>query len=125
MSHFTTIAIQIKDLEALRAACAELHLELVADAQARGYGENRIRGEHVIRLPGPYDIALQRQPDHSYRFVADLYEGHVERQVGLGFGRLKQLYGVHKTLREARHQGLNVRRQNFADGRIRLAIARV
>jgi hypothetical protein len=125
MSHFTTIDIQIKDLNALRSACAELHLELVPNAEARGYGTNRLKGDYVIRLKGPYDVALQRQPDNTYRLVADLWEGHVEREVGTGFGRLKQLYGVHKTVREARLQGLNVRRQNLADGRIRLAIVRV
>ena len=125
MSHFSTIAIAIKDLNALRSACAELHLELVANAEARGYNTNRLKGDFVIRLKGPYDIALQRQPSGDYRLVADLWEDHVEREVGTGFGRLKQLYGVHKTVREAHHQGLNVRRQNLADGRIRLAIVRV
>ena len=37
MSHFTTIQTQIRDLDALRDACAELGLTLVPDANCRGY----------------------------------------------------------------------------------------
>jgi len=37
MSHFTTIKTQIKDINALRAACTELGLPLLENAAARGY----------------------------------------------------------------------------------------
>ena len=64
MSHFTTIHTQIRDLEALRSACAELALPVVERAEARGYGAQTRRGDAVIRIPaGPYDIALSRQPE--------------------------------------------------------------
>ena len=36
MSHFTTVKTQIKDIAALRSACAELGLEVKQNAQARG-----------------------------------------------------------------------------------------
>ena len=36
MSHFTTIETQIRDIAALKAACAELGVVLEAGAQARG-----------------------------------------------------------------------------------------
>jgi hypothetical protein len=36
MSHFATIETQIKDIEALRAACLEMGLELIPQAEARG-----------------------------------------------------------------------------------------
>ena len=48
MSHFTTIHTQIKDIEALRQACQELGLELLSDAEARGYGDTRQPGEFVV-----------------------------------------------------------------------------
>jgi hypothetical protein len=37
MSHFTEIKTQIKDIEALRAACQELGFALIQNAEARGY----------------------------------------------------------------------------------------
>ena len=37
MSHFTTIQTQIRDLDALHDACAEMDLKLVPNANCRGY----------------------------------------------------------------------------------------
>ena len=122
MSHFSTIHTQIRDIEALRAACAELGLGLSENSQARGYNDNRVPGEVIIRLNGPYDIALNRQADGSYGLTADWWNGHVEREVGANYGRLLQLYGVHKATREARRKGYSVRRQPLKDGSIKLCI---
>ena len=82
MSHFTEIKTQIKDIEALRLACAELGLTLLQNAEARGYYENRTKGDYVIQLKGPYDIAVNKQPDGTYGLTADLWQGHVEKEVG-------------------------------------------
>ena len=60
MSHFTTIDIEIKDIEALKAACAEMALAVVDNTEARGWGSARARADHVIKLQGPYDIAVNR-----------------------------------------------------------------
>jgi len=125
MSHFTTIKTQIKDIEALRSACNEMGLTLLQDAEARGYYENKIKGEFVVRLKGPYDIALNKQPDGSFGLTADLWQGHVEQEVGQGYGKLLQLYGVHKAMREARKKGHLVRRSQQQDGAIKLVIAGV
>ena len=122
MSHFTTIQCQIKDIAALRDACQELGLELIENADARGYGTNRRTGDFVIKLKGPYDIALNRQPDGAYGLTTDWWEGHVEREVGGNFGRLLQLYGVYKATREARRKGYMVQRKQQPDGAIRLVI---
>jgi hypothetical protein len=122
MSHFTTIQTQVRDIELLREACAELGLELCENAQARGYSGNRLPGEVVIRLKGPYDIALNLQADGSFGMTADWWNGHVEREVGANYGRLLQLYGVHKATREARRKGYSVRRQPLKDGSIKLCI---
>ena len=125
MSHFTTINTQIRDITALRAACTELGLEVAENTEARGYGGNSTHGDFVIKLKGPYDVALQRQPDGCYALDADLWQGHVESELGSGFGRLKQLYGVHKATLEARRRGLTVRRQSLANGSLRLVMCRV
>src|SRR5947207_11845745 len=105
MSHFTTINTQIKDIEALRAACNEMELALLQKADARGYYQNKLPGEFVIQLKGPYDIALNQQGDGSYGLTADLWQGHVEQEVGKGYGKLLQFYAVHKALKEARKKG--------------------
>ncbi len=105
MSHFTEIKTQIKDIEALKLACRELGLTLLQNAEARGYYENKTKGDYVIRLKGPYDIALSKQPDGTFGLTADLWNGHVENEVGQGYGKLLQLYGVHKATIEARKKG--------------------
>jgi hypothetical protein len=66
MSHFTEITTQIKDIEALRLACQELGLNLLQSADARGYYDNKTKGDYVIQLKGPYDIALNKQPDGTF-----------------------------------------------------------
>ena len=96
MSHFTTITTQIRDLVAVRGACQELGIELLENTTARGYAGNTHRGDYVIRLRGPYDVALTRQQDGSYGLTTDWWDGHVERELGTGYGKLLQLYGVYK-----------------------------
>lgn len=122
MSHFTSINTQIKDISALQAACQELGLELVPNAEARGYGSTSHPGEFIIRLKGPYDVALNRQTDGSYGLTTDWWDGHVEKEVGKDYGRLLQLYGVHKASREARKKGLSVLRRNQPNGSIKLIL---
>ena len=123
MSHFTTIKTQIKDIEALRSACTELGLAVIQNAEARGYASNKIKGDYVIQLKGPYDIALNKQPDNSFGITADLWEGKVEQEVGKNYGKLMQLYAVHKAVREARKKGHLTRRSQQQDGSIKLVIA--
>jgi hypothetical protein len=123
MSHFTKIETQIKDIDALRSACAELGLNLEQDTKARGYVQNEIAGKYVIRLRGPYDIAVNQSANGAYSLTCDWWAGHVEKEVGKNYGKLLQLYGVHKALREARRKGCLVQRRNLQNGSIKLVIA--
>ena len=123
MSHFTTIKTQIKDVQALRSACQELGLSLLQDAEARGYYTNTTPGDYVIKLKGPYDVAVNQQKDGSFGLTADFWEGHVEKEVGKNYGRLMQLYAVHKATQEARKKGHLTRRSQQHDGSIKLVIA--
>ena len=125
MSHFTTIQTQIRDIAALRAACQEMGLTIEQNAVARGYGSNAHKGDLVIKLKGPYDIAVNRQPDGTYGFTCDWWDGHVEREVGTNYGRILQLYGVHKARIEAQKKGYTVRRCSLGDGSIKLVIGGV
>jgi hypothetical protein len=122
MSHFTEITTQIKDIEALRLACQELGLNLLQNAEARGYYDNKTKGDYVIQLKGPYDIALNKQADGTFGITSDLWNGHVEKEVGQGYGKLLQLYGVHKATMEARKKGLSVLRRQKQDGSIKLVL---
>jgi hypothetical protein len=122
MSHFTEIKTQIKDIEALRLACQELGLTLLQDTEARGYYENKTKGDYVVQLKGPYDIALNKQADGTFGLTADLWQGHVEKEVGKGYGKLLRLYGVHKAAIEARKKGLSVLRRHQQNGSIKLVL---
>ena len=124
MSHFTTIQTQIRDVDALEAACAELGVELLRDTEARGFANSARHGELVVRLKGPYDIAANRPaPTDAYELSTDWWNGHVEAEVGPNYGRLLQLYGVHKTMREAAKKHLRVTRRQETDGSIKLTLA--
>jgi hypothetical protein len=123
MSHFTPIKTQIKDIQALRAACQEMGLPLLQNAQARGYASNTIPAQYVIKLKGPYDVAVQKQTSNTFGLTADLWQGHVEKEVGTNYGRLLQLYGVHKAMIEARKKGRLVTRSQQRDGAICVAIS--
>ena len=125
MSHFTEIQTQIKDITALKAACSELGLGLKENAVARGYGCNKRKGDYVITLKGPYDVAVNKTQDGSCGLTTDWWAGHVEKEVGKNFGRLLQLYGIHKAQIEARKKGYTARRQTLGDGSIKLVIGGV
>jgi hypothetical protein len=122
MSHFTTIKTQIKDIEALKTACQEMGLTVQPNANARGYADNQIKGDYVIQLKGPYDIALNKEENGSYGITADLWNGYVEQEVGANYGKLLQLYGVHKATIEARKKGLSVLRRPEKNGNIKLIL---
>ena len=122
MSHFTTIETQIRDIEALKGACMELGLVLDDAGEARGYDGRTQAGEYVIRLKGPYDIAVNRQESGLFQLATDWYQGHVEKEVGQDFRRLIQLYGVHKTMIEARKKGCTVSRTKIGNDAVKIRI---
>jgi len=122
MSHFTTIQTEVRDLEALNDACVEMGLQLLKDIPCRGYAGSQRKADHVIQLNGPYDIAVDPQEGGRYGFTTDWWAGHVEHEVGPGYGRLLQTYGIHKTMRTARTRGLRTTRSLQADGSVLLTL---
>ena len=124
MSHFTTIQTQIRDIDALADACGELSLRLVSNSTCRGFAGVVRQAPLVIKLNGPYDIAVDSAPekDGTYGLTTDWWDGHVAKEVGVGYGRLLQSYGVYKTTREARLRGLRTSRKLDADGSILLTL---
>lgn len=129
MSHFVEIGVEVRDIEALKAACTELGLKVVANSEARGYKPTYGRGQaaklaadYVIVLPGPYDVAVIREESGVYGLQADTYNGHVEKVLGPGMGRLKQLYAAAKVTLDARKKGLRVT-SSKKNGKLVLSIA--
>lgn len=114
MSHFTQINAEIRDLEALRAAVARCGGEVVENAECRYYYGSQQK-EIVIRLPGRYDAALERQTDGSYRLTADWYGGHVAKYLGENGDSLLQLYTVEKAKLEGRRRGFSVTERQDGD----------
>ena len=105
MSHFVSISLKIKDIEALRRAVESLGYTLEEDSIARGYTSKR--ADYVIRLNGPYDVAVLKRGDH-YELEADFYLGHVERELGRGLSKLKREYAKQLALAVAEQNGFEL-----------------
>lgn len=122
MSHFTEMKTSIRDIEALQKAVDAMGLELIKDGTARGYSNNTLKADYVIRLKGPYDIALSKQEDGTYDLIADWFNGHVEKEVGKKAGILLQNYAVAVTINVAKERGLHIEPQRLEDGTVRMIL---
>jgi hypothetical protein len=122
MSHFTKTKTKIKSVSALKDAVKELGLELIEKGVARGYANNKIEGDYVIKLRGPYDVALQKQQDGSYAIVTDWWEGHVAKEIGRNGEKLLQAYSVALILQTARMNGQTVKKSIREDGTVHLTL---
>lgn len=106
MSHFSKIEAKVQDEHALSEASKKMGLELVTGGQCRYYYGTQ-RADLVVKLPGKYDIALNKEGD-SYMLKADLWGGDVEKFVGPNAGLLMQRYSVEKAKIEAFKKALAV-----------------
>lgn len=125
MSHWVNIEVQIKDLLALADACAEMRLSFERAQQgqkvkARGY-YGTADCDAVIRLKGPYDVALNRDASGNYVPQVDYYGG-AAKEIGQNGCTLVKLYGAHKVMREMRAKGYAVTRTNNSAGQVLLSI---
>lgn len=120
MSHFTSIKTAIKDIESLKTAVESLGLTLVENQTARGYSGQKLKADYVIKLKGPYDIALKKQRNDTYEIVTDWWGGHVEKEVGKNAGQLLQNYGIVCAMKIAKERGLEVEHEKMKDGTIRI-----
>lgn len=124
MSHITTIQVQVKDIEALKAACARLGVEFREGQRAFDwYGRAPQACEHAIHVPGArYEIGVVREGDHYALHWDDYSEGGLMAVLGEKGQRLSQSYAVEAAKAEAARMGSSSWEESMADGSVRLHV---
>jgi hypothetical protein len=116
VSHIVQIQAEVRDPEAVRAACRRLGLDEPEHGTVRLFG-----GEAtglLVRLPGwSYHVAVDTETG-QVRY--DNYEGQWGEQEHLD--RFMQAYAIEKAKIEARRRGHSVHEQPLADGSVKLVI---
>jgi hypothetical protein len=117
LSHIVTIKTELKDAEALKAACRRQRLDEPIQGTFRLYS-----GEATglaIKLPGWLYPAVVDTTTGQVNY--DNFEGQWGDQQH--FDSFLQSYAVEKTKIEARKRGHSVFEQPLADGSIKLVIS--
>ena len=116
MSHLVTVAVEVRDRDALVSACRRLRLPEPEYRTVRFYDGSVAVGE-AIRLPGwRYDAVFDLVGGVKF----DDFEGRWgERR---HFDALLQQYAVAKATIEARRAGHSVRETQLPGGRIKLVV---
>ena len=116
MSHIVSIETEIRDREALTAACRRLGLPRPVAGTARLFS-GKAAGL-IVKLPGwRYPVAVDTQ---AGKIHYDNYQGRWGDRQQLD--KLRQAYAVEKTCLEARKAGHSVVEQELSDGSIKLVI---
>lgn len=140
MSHVASIEVKITNLEALKAACAELGVAWYeGQKNYKWYGtsvgdyplpagmtvEMLGKCEHAIHVPGvEYEVGVVKLSDGTYTLAFDFWgpgQGLLKK-FGDKLGVLTQRYGVCAAEGMAKLKGLPVNRTVKSDGSIRLEI---
>jgi hypothetical protein len=116
MSHIVNIQTQIRDPEALAAACRRLGLEEPVAGTATLFTSEATG--LLVKLPGWHYPVVADLASGELRF--DNYNGHWGAQAELD--SLMQMYAVEKAKAEARRVGHSVSEQSLSDGSIKLTI---
>lgn len=137
MSHTTTInSVEIKDIQALKAAIRELQSKgvdcsLLENQVPKAYYANQAGmnkpAAFVLTSPScPYDVGFYwNDKKTSLDMRTDLYSGHVAKVYGNAsspLGKIQQTYSAHAVTRQAAKQGYRVSRKELQDGSIKLTV---
>jgi hypothetical protein len=116
MSHVVEIKTEIRDEQAVKAACTRLQLPTPEHKTVRLF--NATATGLCIQLPGwSYPIVANLQ---TGQLQYDNYQGHWGEQKHLN--SFLQAYAVEKAKIEARKKGHTVTETNLHDGSIRVTI---
>jgi hypothetical protein len=122
MSHFTTIAIEIKNGDLLKKALESLGYPVQEQVPVRGYLGNTTQAEYVIPMPNGYDLGFRRVGDR-YELIADMWGVAMDMQEFVG--AVTQKYASEMVLQTADQEGFAIETQEILeDGTIRIVIGR-
>ncbi len=138
MSHVSAIELEIKDLDALKAACERLGLKwLEGKTTYRWYGqwvgdyplpegfkvEDLGKCSHAISVPGAaYEIGVVNRNGKTTLLWDFWSSGGLEKVLGKGGGKLKQAYAVEAAKRAAKKAGYRVQEKRTLLDRFRGAL---
>ena len=117
MSHIVTITAEVRDIEALRAACRRLELDSPCHGEAELFSGTCTGW--IVKLPEWRYPVVCDTDNGTVRY--DNYEGKWGDEKHLH--RLVQHYVVEKTRIEARRNGRTMTERMLADGSIRLVVS--
>ncbi len=116
MSHIVEIKTEIRDEQAIRAACVRLQLAAPEHKTVRLF--NATATGLCVQLPGwNYPVVCETQ---SGAVKYDNYNGHWGEQARLN--AFLQAYAVEKAKIEARKKGHSVSETRLEDGSIRVTV---
>ena len=133
MSHFTSIKTQIKQVEPLLQALADLGFKAVEVHETaqnlfgfRGDVRSQV-AEVIIRRQyvgaASNDIGFKQQADGSFEAIISDYDRQIYSQQWLN--QLTQRYGYHALMTTAPEQGFTVETEEvLTDGTIRVVVGR-
>lgn len=142
MSHVASVEVEVRDLDALRAAADRVGLEFVEGQRAyRWYGRflndwpsHRAavnkgvdpatfgRCDHALRLKDgtgvDYEVGVTAQADGSYRLVYDSFGAgrRLEQAAGVDLARLRDEVAAETASRHLQSRGWSVQRVEDDDG---------
>ena len=116
MSHIVSIQTEVRDANAVRAACQRLGLPQPVQGKHRLYG-GQVTGLAVQLPEWMYPVVCQLETG-DLQF--DNFNGRWGDQKHLD--AFRQVYAVEKAKIEARRKGHSVTEQSLADGSIKLTI---
>lgn len=149
MSHLATIKTEVKDIAAIKAACAELgftfnenktQFGMMRETRPTHWEATTNECSHSISHPDwvamgiPLEVGLVKtatgyslqfdeilQGEGSFNYWGNsCFKGNI---IGTNGGKLMQMYGVHKASIEAKRHGYTTRRETKTDGTVRLVMA--
>jgi len=116
MSHIVSIAVEVRDLDAIKSACRRLELQEPVFGKAELFQRD---------LEG----ILVRLPNWVFPVVCDLPSGKIQYDNFNGcwgdqkhLDKFVQTYSVEKATLEARRKGYSVMEQQLGDGSVKLTI---
>lgn len=121
MSHFTRVRTQLRDLDTVKRALADLGY-VVGEGSVRGYANQIADADLVVKLDGGYDIGFRKEGE-LVSVVADFWGLKINREQFVA--KVSQRYAYLTILDQAAEQGWQMTVDEVQpDGSVRLVMQR-